>query len=284
MLAGMSAPSARRWSSWLAAPLAQRMLRSMRVICPANTAEEQRLRKLCPDAAFGPVGDLKAAAAYAGRTAAAPSALTATIAACRRAGRFVWVAASTHEGEETKAAAAHALLCAEGLAPLAIFAPRHPERASAVIAELAQKHPSLRFALHSRDGAPAMEQCDVYVVDAFGILPELYASSSAAFVGNSLVPGGQGHNLAEAAAGGCVVLSGPYLGPFGSMAKQLGAANAMRIIDDATALYAALSELRSAPEDCARRGAAAAVASAELASGVLQRVFDAVTAALALDT
>ena len=280
----MSAVSAGRWSSTLAAPLARRMLRSMRVICPANTAEEQNLRKLCPDATFGPVGDLKAAAAYAGRLAAAPSALITASATCRRDGRFVWVAASTHAGEEAAAAAAHALLCAEGRSPLAIIAPRHPERASAVVAELARMHPSLRIALHSLNGAPALERSDVYIVDAFGTLPELYAASAVAFVGNSLVPGGQGHNLAEAAAGGCVVLAGHHLGPFASMAEQLGAAGAIRIVGDAAELYAALSELRSAPEDCAQRGAAAAAACAELAAGVLQRIFDAVAAALALDT
>jgi 3-deoxy-D-manno-octulosonic-acid transferase len=260
------------------------MLRSMRVICPANVAEEQALRKLCPQASFGPVGDLKAAAAYAGRTAAAPSALAAAIFACRRAGRFVWVAASTHAGEEAEAATAHVRLKAEGHNPLAIIAPRHPARAAAVVDELAQQHPSLRFALLSRDGAHSMEHSDAVFVDAFGILPELYAAASVAFVGNSLVPGGQGHNLAEAAAESCVILAGPYLGPFASMAEQLCAANAMSIVANAAELYAALSELRNAPEICARRGLAAGAASAELAAGVLQRVFDALSAALALDT
>jgi 3-deoxy-D-manno-octulosonic-acid transferase len=261
------------------------MLRSMSVVCPANAAEEQALRKLCAEAAFGPVGDLKAVAACAGAssTAAAPSALTDAILACCSAGRFVWVTASTHAGEEAAAATAHARLCAEGK-PLAIIAPRHPARAATVVAELAQQHPLLRFALLSRDGAHAVEHSDVYVVDAFGLLPELYAAASVAFVGNSLAPGGKGHNLAEAAAGHCVVLAGPYLGPFASIAEHLCAANAMSIVANATELYAALLELHNAPEDCARRGAAAAAASAGLAAGVLQRVFDAVNAALALDT
>lgn len=283
MRAGMSATSARRWSSALAAPLARRMLQSMRLICASNAIEELRLRSLCSDASFGPTGDLKAAAAHAGREVGASSALTDSLLACRRAGRFVWVAASTHAGEEAAAVAAHALLRAEGCNPLALVVPRHPQRAGAVAAELAREHPSLHVALHSRDGARAVCGADVYVVDAFGMLPQLYAVAGVAFVGNSLFPGGRGHNLAEAAAAGCVVLSGPRLGPFATMAEQLCAAGGACTVSDVAELHAALSDLRGAPDECALRGRASADAAAELASGVLQRVAAAVATSLALD-
>jgi 3-deoxy-D-manno-octulosonic-acid transferase len=282
--ARMSAASARRWSYALAAPLARRMLRSLSLICAMNVIEEARLGRLCSDARFGPVGDLKAAAAHSGRWVGAPSALTDALLACRRAGRFVWVAASTHAGEEAAAGAAHALLrAAGGRSPLALVVPRHPERAAAVALELARAHPSMRVALHSRDGARAMQDADAYVVDAFGVLAELYAAADAAFVGNSLLSGGRGHNLAEAAAAGCVVLSGPHLGPFAALAEQLRAAGGATVVGDPADLHAALSQLRNAPDACARRGRAAADAAAALAAGVLHCVADAVAAALALD-
>ena len=282
--ARMSATSARRWSCALAAPLARRMLRSLSLICAMNTDEELRLRKLCGEALFGPAGDLKAAAAEAGREHHETAAgLDEMLRACRRAGRFVWVTASTHAGEEAAAAAAHALLRVGSCSPLALVVPRHPERAATVAAEVAIAHPSMRVALLSRDGACALQHADLLVVDALGLLPTLYAAAGVAFVGNSLFPGGRGHNLAEAAAAGAVVLSGPHLGPFAAMAEQLRSARGLCIVNDVADLHAALSQLREAPDECARRGSAAADAAAALAHGVLQRVAGAVSAALKLD-
>jgi 3-deoxy-D-manno-octulosonic-acid transferase len=283
--ARMSAASAARWGGALAAPLARRMLRSLRLVCPMNEEEAARLAALCPAARLGPCADLKAVAACA-RAAAPPSPAAAQLAAAvrgeRRAGRFVWLAASTHAGEEAAAAAAHAALAAA--APpggaLTLVAPRHPARAAGVAAALAAAHPALRVTLHSAAGAPAaaLRSSDVFVVDALGLLPALYAACGVAFVGNSLPPGGRGHNVAEAAAGGVAVLCGPHLGPFRTLAARLQTHGLQRVAD-ARALADALAALRAAPEEARRRGAAGAAAVAAFSAGVLSALLAALESA-----
>jgi 3-deoxy-D-manno-octulosonic-acid transferase len=254
-----------------------------------NETEAARLRVLCPSARFGPLGDLKAAAgcacaARAGGAAAPPAAaaLVQAIAAARARGRFVWLAASTHAGEEAAAVVAHAALCAHAQphSTLTLLAPRHPARAAAVAVALAAAHPRLRVALHSACGAASLSECDVYVVDALGLLPALYAASRVAFVGNSLLPGGRGHNLAEAAACRCALMCGHHLGPFAAMAEQLGG-SLMRVAD-AAQLGEALAALRAAPLDAARRGEAAAAAVTRLADDVVSTLAHELRGALQL--
>jgi 3-deoxy-D-manno-octulosonic-acid transferase len=284
----MSARSARRWSGALAAPLAALLLRRLRLICPMNDLEADRLRALCPSARFGPSADLKAAAACTPCAPGAPgaaSALQAAIAEARRAGRFVWLAASTHAGEEEAVADAHTALAAAAppRSTLTLLAPRHPARAPAIAAALAAAHPALRVVLLSRcDAQQALPTADVLLVDALGLLPALYASSHVSFVGNSLPRGGRGHNLVEAAAGGCALLCGLHCGPFQSVAARLQAAEgALQRVADARQLGAALVALRAAPQEAARRGDAAARTAAALAQGVLPPLLRAVEAALA---
>jgi 3-deoxy-D-manno-octulosonic-acid transferase len=282
--AGMSATSAARWGSALAAPLARRLLSRMRVVCPMNATEAARLRALCPSARFGPLGDLKVAAgcACAARAGAPPAgaALTHAMDAARARGRFVWLAASTHAGEEEAAVAAHVALSVAPHRTLTLLAPRHPARAASVAAALAAAHPSLRVALHSSCGAASLPECDVFVVDALGLLPTLYAAARVALVGNSMLPGGRGHNLAEAAACRCALLCGPHLGPFAEMATQLG--SLLTRVQDAAQLAHALAALRAAPHDTARRGEASAAAVARLAGDVVSTLARELRSALQL--
>jgi len=126
----------------------------------------------------------------------------------------VWVAGSTHAGEEEQVLEAHALLQAHRPDALLLLAPRHKDRFAAVADLLARR--GVKFARRSgmvrgSPGAPIDTLpmgTQVLLVDTIGELTALYASADVAFVGGSLVPIG-GHNLLEPAALGLPVLTGP---------------------------------------------------------------------------
>jgi 3-deoxy-D-manno-octulosonic-acid transferase len=120
--------------------------------------------------------------------------------------RPVWIAASTHEGEELAALKAHLEVLQRLPDALLLIAPRHPERFHAV--EQSIRSLGFRTAVRSNDRMPgATTQC--FLIDAMGELMRFYAASDVAFVGGSLVPIG-GHNLLEPASLACPVLVGPH--------------------------------------------------------------------------
>jgi 3-deoxy-D-manno-octulosonic-acid transferase len=129
--------------------------------------------------------------------------------------RPVWIAGSTHAGEEEQLFEAHALLQVYFPSALLLLVPRHKDRFAAVADLLARR--GIRFARRSTMGPGegagvgegAGEGVDVLLVDTVGELPALYASADVAFVGGSLVAVG-GHNLLEPAALGLPVLTGPH--------------------------------------------------------------------------
>jgi 3-deoxy-D-manno-octulosonic-acid transferase len=131
------------------------------------------------------------------------------------ASRPVWVAGSTHAGEEEQLLDAHAMLQAHRPDALLLLAPRHKDRFAAVADLLTRR--GIRFARRSgmaRGAVPPMETAAlpmdtaVLLVDTMGELTALYASADVAFVGGSLTAVG-GHNLLEPAALGLPVLTGP---------------------------------------------------------------------------
>ena len=133
------------------------------------------------------------AAGRAFRAAAAPS-------------RPVWIAGSTHEGEEEAVIAAHALVRARHPDALLILVPRHPQRFESVRATL--RRSGIEFAQRSAGEEPTARQ-PVFLVDTLGDLQTFYAASDVAFVAGSLVPVG-GHSLLEPAVLGLPMLSGPH--------------------------------------------------------------------------
>ena len=134
--------------------------------------------------------------------------------------RRFWLCASTHEGEEDACARVHMQLRRRFPTLLTCVVPRHAERSTDIRAALTRK--GLSVATFSR-GERVEPHTDVYVIDVVGILPEMYTASRGlpVFVGGSLVPGGKGHNVAEATLAGCAVLVGPYLGAFRSMIDSI---------------------------------------------------------------
>ena len=120
--------------------------------------------------------------------------------------RPVWMAASTHEGEELAILQAHLEVLKRLPDALLLLAPRHPERFRVV--EQSVRSLGFTVASYSVDGLP-LPMHQVFVIDAMGRLMPFFAASEVAFVGGSLVPIG-GHNVLEPAALSIPVLVGPY--------------------------------------------------------------------------
>lgn len=183
--------------------------------------------------------------------------------------RPVWIAASTHEGEDEVVLDAHRRLLANHPDALLILVPRHPERFNSVF-ELCQRE---GFATVRRStGAHVVAQTSVLLGDTMGELLFLYALADSAFVGGSLVPNG-GHNLLEPAALAKPVLSGPHLFNFLDIAAQLREAGALAEVDDAEGLAIEVQRLFELPRD-AQRMAEAGLAVMRRNQGALQRLLD----------
>jgi len=132
-------------------------------------------------------------------------------------GRPVWVAASTHEGEDELLLDVFTRLRERFADCLLVLVPRHPERFESV-AELCRQR-GLNIVLRSE-----MRPCDadtrVFVGDSMGELPLFLAAADVAFVGGSLVPHG-GHNLLEPAGLGIPVVTGPHVFNFTEICELL---------------------------------------------------------------
>jgi 3-deoxy-D-manno-octulosonic-acid transferase len=167
-------------------------------------------------------------------------------------GRPVWIAGSTHAGEEQQLLDAHARLLAEMPDALLLLVPRHKDRFAAVAELLARR--GVRFARRSGGVAPDAGS-QVLLVDTVGELALLYASADVAFVGGSLVAVG-GHNLLEPAALGLPVLTGPYYFNSREIALLLLERGAALQVADAQELAAVLRRLLDDPEERRRIGTA----------------------------
>jgi 3-deoxy-D-manno-octulosonic-acid transferase len=160
------------------------------------------------------------------------------------AARPVWIAGSTHEGEEDAALAAHAAVRATHPDALLLLVPRHPQRFDAVRQLLGQR--SIRYQQRSNGLLPAPDDA-VFLIDTLGELQMLYAATDIAFVGGSLVPIG-GHNLLEPAVLGLPILSGPHTHNGQDIAELLIQCGALRLVAGREELAAALQRWFDDPE------------------------------------
>jgi len=175
--------------------------------------------------------------------------------------RSVWVAGSTHAGEEEQVLEAHALLQVQRPDALLLLVPRHRDRFAAVAELLTGR--GIKFARRSamaRSGAVAGSPVEtlpvdtaVLLVDTLGELSTLYASADVAFVGGSLVPIG-GHNLLEPAALGLPVLTGPFHFNGKEIALLLLSSGAALQVGGAKDLAAELQRLLDQPAERRRIG------------------------------
>ena len=155
------------------------------------------------------------------------------------ASRPVWIAASTHEGEDEPVLRAHLAVLRALPDALLLIAPRHPERFRSVLA-LAQEL-GLACRVRTEDAQPQQAtQC--FVIDTMGELLAYFAACDVAFVAGSLVPIG-GHNVLEPAVLGKPVVVGPHTFNFGEVTELLIEAGAAVRIADGTQLAPAIEGL-----------------------------------------
>ncbi len=240
--------------------LLSRALRTLRAVLAQSQDDAARFERLgAPDARV--TGNLKFDVAADARA----DALAREV--CARIGtRRAWIAASTHPDEEAPVVAMHRKLRQRWPDLLLLWAPRHPERFRPAIQQALDA--GWKVATRRLTHMPGAGD-DVFVIDTLGELGAFYRCAEVAFVGGSLQPVG-GHNLLEPAAVGCAVVTGPHLHNFSDIARQMDAAGALRIGQDADAVATELSALLD--DDAAR--AAMAEAGRELVEqgrGALER-------------
>ncbi|KAJ7529898.1 hypothetical protein O6H91_15G070500 [Diphasiastrum complanatum] len=268
--ARMSSKSFKRWSFHAARPLVATMLANFSLICPLSTAEGVRLQLLgAPPTNIHFAGNLKYA--WGVFNFDGVRKLEETLIK-ELSGRKVWLAASTHAGEEEVIARIHKNVRQDIKELLTVIVPRHPKRGYKIQRDLSK--PGLSVVLRSLQ-EHIQAETDIYVVDTIGELQQFYGLTPIAFVGGSLLNGLSGHNMAEAAACGCAVLTGPHIGHFSKMVGEMQRHSQLSIeqVSGEDELQHVLKELLSDPVFLKRRQEAAKYALTCAAVGVVETVW-----------
>ncbi|MBA1287622.1 lipid IV(A) 3-deoxy-D-manno-octulosonic acid transferase [Pseudomonas japonica] len=263
----LSARSARGYARF--AGLTAPMLQQMSLLAVQTETEAQRFRDLgARPEAVTVTGSIKFDLHPAPDLPERAQALRAQWQALDRP---VWIAASTHQGEDEIILAAHRELLRTHSDALLVLVPRHPERFAQVGTLVEQAGMSVARRATNEAVGPGIQ---VLLGDTMGELLLLYGTADIAFVGGSLVPNG-GHNLLEPAALTKPVLSGPHLFNFQDIAERLTEAKALQVVDDASGLADAVRNLIELPQ-AARRMGEAGLAVMRANQGALERLLRAV--------
>ncbi|MFA5027271.1 MAG: 3-deoxy-D-manno-octulosonic acid transferase [Candidatus Methylomirabilota bacterium] len=241
-----SFPRYRRVRRWFGG-----VLQDVTLFCMQSASDAERIQLLgAPPDRVRILGNLKYDLAGLGEGAQTPSARAGLGLAD---GEPLFVAGSTHRGEDEPVLAAFALAKASRPALRLLLAPRHPERLDEVERLVRQAGtPCLR---RSRlPGEPSPEG-GVILLDTMGELSRLYAAADVVFIGGSLVPHG-GQNILEPAAHACPVIHGPFMGNFAEIRERFREAGAAVEVPDAAALGGAMVRLLADPALATRMGQA----------------------------
>lgn len=239
----------------LVRPFMRRVLRPVRMLAMQSAEDARRIITLgAPPEQVVVTGNLKTAppVSEVGLEALWSRLLGLT------PGNVVWVAGSTHAGEEEIVLDAFLRLKAGHPELILVLAPRHIERTAEVERLIASRglQSVRRTALPARRGAP------IIVLDTVGELTRLYHVAKVAFVGGSLIPWG-GQNMLEPALRARPVLFGPHTSNFREAARLLLASGGGLLVRNAAELEEAVHRLLEDPDVGRRMGEAAheAVAS-----------------------
>ncbi len=260
--ARMSARSHRRWMRFPS--FIKAMLSRFELALAQTEADAARLRELGAPRVEA-IGNLKYDVSPPPADGEKLKALQAAIGQ-----RPVFVAASTHPGEESMVAHAHRLAAARVPGLLTIVAPRHPQRGREAAEAIAAA--GLNAARRSQDKLPDAAT-DIYVADTIGELGLFYRVGRLAFLGGSLVTHG-GQNPIEPAKLGNGILHGPHVHNFAEVYAALREARGSFETADAAALGDAVARLLTEPGLLGAMAAQAA-AKVEEMSGAIKRTTDA---------
>jgi 3-deoxy-D-manno-octulosonic-acid transferase len=185
-----------------------------------------------------------------------PDADPAEVAAFHAAiaGRPVWLAASTHDGEEAIVAAAHRIVAARHPDLLTLLVPRHPERGEPVATMLRAEGLSVA---RRTAGEPLAPSTAIYLADTVGELGLFYRLAPVAFMGGSLISRG-GQNPIEPAGLETVVLHGPHVHNFADIYEALDRSGQASVVHGPDELASEVAALLADPAEARRRAAIAA--------------------------
>ncbi|EMK6669045.1 lipid IV(A) 3-deoxy-D-manno-octulosonic acid transferase [Vibrio fluvialis] len=166
--------------------------------------------------------------------------------------RPVWIAASTHEGEDTILLDAHHALLKHFPNALLILVPRHPERFNTVFKLCIQQG----FTTHRRTSSSTIApESQIYLGDTMGELLTLISAADICFMGGSLI--GEkvgGHNLLEPAALGKPLLNGLSYYNFNEIMHMLQDNGAVSICENASQITDNLQLLWATPKLMQQKG------------------------------
>ncbi|WP_417793617.1 3-deoxy-D-manno-octulosonic acid transferase [Terasakiella pusilla] len=192
--------------------------------------------------------------------------------------RAVWLAASTHHGDETLVGRVHQQVKQDHPTLLTLIAPRHPNRADEIEADLNAQ--GLHIARRSKGQQPDA-QTDIYLCDTMGEMGLFYRLSPIVFMGKSLAPLG-GQNPLEPARLDCALLCGPYMTNFPEIMTRFEEVDAITIVKDEGELATQVTQLLSHPAQAnALAERAKQVAYGEAAA--LDRIYEALNQTFSLD-
>ncbi len=233
--ARLSEKSARGYARFGAAALTREMLANLTHIAAVGHADAERFIKLgARPEQLTVTGNLKFDLLLPIDLEGNAGALRANLGV----NRFVWIAASTHEGEEEVILEAHRRLTAQHPDALLMLVPRHPDRFNQ-IADLTAK----QFTMQRRSAnEPIQPETSVYLGDTMGEMLLMYAAADVALVAGSLIPRG-GHNILEPAALAKPILSGPHVFNFAEICGLFTAQQALVTVTDADGLATQLMYL-----------------------------------------
>ncbi|CAI0408151.1 unnamed protein product [Linum tenue] len=268
--ARMSVKSFRFWSG-LALPLISLMLSKFALIVPLSTTQGIRFQLLqAPPLIVNFAGDLKYVVEHdmSKRNIASTKDLKEQLS-----DRHVWMAASIHRGEEQVMLAVHRSLVQRYPDLVTIIVPRHLQLAHHIVEELQKE--GLHVALRSRKQKITARGM-VYVVDTLGELRRLYSLTPIAVIGGSFCPGFTGHNISEAAAAGCAVLTGFHVGHFSHMINEMQRLDPLSVVQVSgkEELQETLFQLFSDTELLKVRRMASKQTFDTLSSGILANVWN----------
>lgn len=241
--------SARRYRRWRG--LVADTLRIVKEISAQTEADAGRLLMLGADADRVTVGgNLKFDLRISPRVVERASGLRDELGIGRR---LVWIAASTHEGEEEQVLDAHRAVRDAHPDSLLVLAPRHPVRSDTVARAALER--GFR-AVRRSSSDPCDATTDVYLLDTLGELTVFYAIADIAFVGGSLVPVG-GHNLLEPAAFGLPLICGPHLHGVREVSALFEEERGLEVVASSELLARTVNRLFACPAVREQRGEAA---------------------------
>ncbi|GAB2908083.1 lipid IV(A) 3-deoxy-D-manno-octulosonic acid transferase [Rheinheimera gaetbuli] len=165
-------------------------------------------------------------------------------------GRIVWVAASTHAGEDEILLQAYKQLASQYPQLLLVLVPRHPERFDTVAGLVQQQQ--LNVVRRSKAGVPDASTA-VWLADTMGELLSWYQLADFVFIGGSLIERG-GHNPLEAMVFGKAVMSGPYIFNFQQVFSLLQRQQACLTVANCAEIVSRVQQLIGQPELAQRLG------------------------------